>query len=63
MYLPVGVSAPLTALTGGHVGGRGAALLKPRELCGPEVARTVQFLAFEPAERWIPAAHVSLVPK
>jgi hypothetical protein len=57
------VIAPLSALTPGHVGGRGAELLKPMELCGPEPLRTVQFLAFEPADRWMPALHVSLVPK
>jgi hypothetical protein len=32
VYLPVGVIAPFTALTPGHVGGRGDALLKPMEL-------------------------------
>lgn len=63
MYSLVGVSDPLTALTAGHDGNSGEELLKPMELWGPEVSRTVQFFAFEPAERWLPAEHVSPVPK
>jgi hypothetical protein len=59
----VGVTAPLTALTGGQLGKSGEALLKPMELCGSVWSITVQFFELDPAERWMPALHVSLVPK